>query len=100
MNIYVGNLGSSVSEDDLRQMFEAYGNVSSVALMTDKFTGQSRGFGFVEMKNASEADAAIKALNKHVRVKPEPPANATSDITVSRPRTRARRGTIEGSGTG
>mgnify|MGYP003702268041 CR=1 FL=1 len=64
MNIYVGNLAYSVTEDDLREAFAAYGEISSVSLITDKFTGQSKGFGFVEMPNNSEADAAIKALNE------------------------------------
>jgi len=64
MNIYVGNLAYSVTEDDLREAFAAYGEISSVSLITDKFSGQSKGFGFVEMPNNSEADAAIKALNE------------------------------------
>ncbi len=64
MNIYVGNLAYSVTEDDLRDAFAAYGEISSVSLITDKFSGQSKGFGFVEMPSNSEADAAIKALNE------------------------------------
>lgn len=64
MNIYVGNLAYSVTQDDLRDAFAAYGEISSVNLITDKFTGDSKGFGFVEMPNNSEADAAIKALNE------------------------------------
>jgi RNA recognition motif-containing protein len=64
MNIYVGNLAYSVTEDDLRQAFGPYGEISRVSLITDKFSGQSKGFGFVEMPNNSEADAAIKALNE------------------------------------
>ena len=64
MNIYVGNLAYSVTEDELRDAFGAYGEISSVSLITDKFSGQSKGFGFVEMPNNSEADAAIKALNE------------------------------------
>jgi len=64
MNIYVGNLAYSVTEDELRAAFSAYGEISSVSLITDKFSGQSKGFGFVEMPNNSEADAAIKALNE------------------------------------
>jgi RNA recognition motif-containing protein len=63
MNIYVGNLAYSVTEDDLREAFAAFGEVASANVITDKFTGQSKGFGFVEMPNNSEADAAIKALN-------------------------------------
>ncbi len=64
MNIYVGNLSYGVTEDELREAFGAYGEISSVSLITDKFSGQSKGFGFVEMPNNSEADAAIKALNE------------------------------------
>ncbi len=63
MNIYVGNLAYSVTEEELREAFAAFGAISSVSLITDKFSGQSKGFGFVEMPNNSEADAAIKALN-------------------------------------
>ena len=64
MNIYVGNLAYSVTEDELRESFGAYGEITSVSLITDKFSGESKGFGFVEMANNSEADAAIKALNE------------------------------------
>lgn len=64
MNIYVGNLPYSVTAEDLREAFSRYGEVSTVNLISDKFSGQSKGFGFVEMPNNSEADAAIKALNE------------------------------------
>jgi RNA recognition motif-containing protein len=64
MNIYVGNLPYSITQDELRETFEAYGKVDSATLITDKFTGESKGFGFVEMPDNSEADAAIKALNE------------------------------------
>ena len=64
MNIYVGNLAYGVTQDELREAFAAYGVVESANLITDKFTGESKGFGFVEMPNNSEADAAIKALNE------------------------------------
>lgn len=63
MNIYCGNLSFSASEDELRSLFEGYGQVSSVAVIKDKMTGQSRGFAFIEMPNDSEAQAAITALN-------------------------------------
>lgn len=63
MNIYVGNLAYTVTEDDLREAFSAYGDVTSAKLITDKFSGQSKGFAFVEMSNNSEADNAIKQLN-------------------------------------
>jgi RNA recognition motif-containing protein len=63
MNIYVGNLSQDVTEDDLRQAFEAFGEVSSVNIIKDRFSGESRGFGFVEMPAKSEAEAAISGLN-------------------------------------
>ena len=63
MNIYVGNLPYSVTDADLRQTFSRFGEVSQVNLISDKFSGESKGFGFVEMENNSQADTAIKALN-------------------------------------
>jgi RNA recognition motif-containing protein len=63
MNIYVGNLPYSVTDEDLRETFAPFGDVSSVQLISDRFSGESKGFGFVEMNNNSQADAAIKALN-------------------------------------
>ena len=63
MNIYVGNLPYSITESDLRETFSGFGEVSKVNLITDTYSGQSKGFGFVEMDNNSQADAAIKELN-------------------------------------
>jgi RNA recognition motif-containing protein len=63
VNIYVGNLSFDVTEDELREQFAAFGQVSSVSLIKDKFTGKSRGFGFVEMADATQAQNAIQALN-------------------------------------
>jgi len=63
MNIYVGNLPREATEDDLKEAFEAFGEVTSVKIIKDKFTGDSRGFGFVEMSNSSEAQAAISGLD-------------------------------------
>jgi len=63
MNIYVGNLSYGMSEDELREAFAAYGDVSSVKILSDRETGRSRGFGFVEMPNQSEGEAAITQLN-------------------------------------
>ena len=63
MNIYVGNLPFSITDADLRETFSRFGEVSQVNLISDKFTGESKGFGFVEMSNNSQADAAIKGLN-------------------------------------
>ena len=62
-NIFVGNLDFNTSEEELRQLFEAYGQVDRVAIMTDRDTGRSRGFGFVEMTNAEDGEKAIAALN-------------------------------------
>ena len=63
MNIYVGNLSYGMSEDELRDAFGAFGEVSSVKILMDRETGRSRGFGFVEMPNQSEAETAIAQLN-------------------------------------
>ena len=63
MNIYVGNLSYSMSDSELRDAFADFGEVSSVKVLMDRETGRSRGFGFVEMPNQSEAEAAIAQLN-------------------------------------
>ena len=63
MNIYAGNLLRSLSEDELRQVFESYGTVQTAAIIKDKISGESRGFGFVEMPNADEATKAVSGLN-------------------------------------
>ncbi len=63
MKIYVGNLSRDVTEEDLRQAFEPFGEVASVNVIKDQFSGQSRGFGFVEMPAKTEAQAAINGLN-------------------------------------
>ncbi len=62
-NIFVGNLDFNTGEDELRQLFQTYGQVDRVSIMTDRDTGRSRGFGFVEMTNAEEGEKAIAALN-------------------------------------
>jgi len=86
MNIYVGDLAQEVTDEDLQEAFHAYGEVSSAKVIKDKFSSASRGFGFVEMPDNSEADAAIKALNgtelKGNRLK----------ISEARPKTDRRRG--------
>ena len=66
MNIYVGNLSYEVTEDDLRTLFGEFGEISSVKIIMDRFSGRSKGFGFVEMPSNSEADQAIKALNRNL----------------------------------
>jgi len=63
MNIYVGNIAHSATEDDLKELFEKIGQVKSVKIITDKFTGMSRGFGFVLMENKEDAEKAIEELN-------------------------------------
>ncbi len=64
MNIYVGNLPYNLTEDDLKAAFSEFGEVSSASIIMDKMSGQSKGFGFVEMPDNAEADQAIKALNE------------------------------------
>ena len=86
MNIYVGNLSRDVNEEDLRQAFEAFGQVESVNIITDKFTGESRGFGFVEMPGKAEAQSAIDGLNgKDLK-------GRTLNVNEARPRPEGRRG--------
>lgn len=63
MNIYVGNLPHAVNEEELKSLFEEFGEVSSAKVIKDKFTGQSRGFAFVEMASEDEANAAIDGMN-------------------------------------
>lgn len=82
MNIYVGNLSHDATEDDLRQAFEAFGEVSSVNIIKDRFTGEARGFGFVEMTTKTEAEAAITGMNgKNLKGR---------DINVNEARPRAQ----------
>jgi RNA recognition motif-containing protein len=81
MNIYVGNLSYSVTEDDLRQAFEAFGQVASVSIIKDKYSNQSKGFGFVEMPGKEEAQAAINGMNgKDLK-------GRTLNVNEARPRT-------------
>jgi RNA recognition motif-containing protein len=63
MDIYVGNLPYQTNDEDLRELFSAYGNVSSARVIMDKFSGQSRGFGFVEMPDKAEGETAIQNTN-------------------------------------
>jgi len=86
MKIYVGNLSYEVTEQDLRQEFEAFGGVDSVSVITDKYSGRPKGFAFVEMTSKSEAEAAIAGLNgKTLRER-------TIVVNESRPRTDNRGG--------
>jgi RNA recognition motif-containing protein len=91
MNIYVGNLASDVTEDELREQFTAFGGVTSVSIIKDKYSGQSRGFGFVEMPTKAEGEAAIAGL------KGKTLKDRTLDVNEARPRTDSRGG---GSGGG
>ncbi len=80
MNIYVGNLSYEVTEEELRQEFAAFGEVESVRLITDRYSGRPKGFGFVDMPSESEGQAAIEALNgKAVK-------GRDLNVNVSRPR--------------
>jgi RNA recognition motif-containing protein len=63
MRIYVGNLPYTVTDDELRELFSEFGELASAEVITDKYSGRSKGFGFVEMPNNTEADQAIKSLN-------------------------------------
>jgi RNA recognition motif-containing protein len=86
MNIYVGNLSRDVTEDDLRQAFESFGQVETVNVLKDRFTGEPRGFGFVDMPSKSEAQAAISGLNgKDVK-------GRSINVNEARPRTPSRGG--------
>jgi len=64
MNIYVGQLPYDVNESELKELFSEFGEIASVNLIMDRYSGRSKGFGFIDMPNNSEADTAIKALNK------------------------------------
>ncbi|MBW1998249.1 MAG: RNA-binding protein [Deltaproteobacteria bacterium] len=63
MNIYVGNLSYEVTEEDLQKAFEGFGEIQSVRIIKDNYTGRSKGFGFVEMRNNTDAQSAINDLN-------------------------------------
>jgi len=94
MNIYVGNLSYSVTEDDLREAFEAFGEVTTANIIKDKFTGQSKGFGFVEMPAKEQAQAAIAGMNgKELK-------GRDLNVNEARPRTDDRRGGGGGGGGG
>ena len=86
MNIYVGNLSYEVTEEDLRLAFEPFGQVESAAIIKDKYSGQSKGFGFVEMPSKAEAQSAIDELNG-TELK-----GKTLNVNEARPRTESRRG--------
>jgi cold-inducible RNA-binding protein len=86
MKIYVGNLSFEVTEQDLRQEFEAFGGVDSVSVITDKYSGRPKGFAFVEMPVVSEGQAAINGLNGKTL------KERTLTVNTARPRTDSRSG--------
>ena len=86
MKIYVGNLSYDVTEEELQQEFAAFGEIVSVSIVTDKYTGRPRGFGFVEMAKVSEGQAAIVGLNEK-RLK-----DRTISVSEARPRSNDRGG--------
>jgi RNA recognition motif-containing protein len=90
VNIYVGNLSFDTSEDDLRDAFANFGEVTSAAIITDKYSGKSRGFGFVEMANNAEANAAIAGLNGTEL------DGRTLNVNEARPRTEGGSGNRSG----
>ena len=86
MRIYVGNLSYNITEEELRQEFETFGAVETVSIITDKYSGRPKGFGFIEMASNSEAEAAITSLNgKMMR-------DRTIVVNEARPRTDNRAG--------
>jgi len=84
LNIYVGNLAYEVTEEELREEFTAFGEVSSINIIKDKYSGQSKGFGFVEMPTLSEGQAAITGLNGKIL------QNRQLAVSGARPRTDNR----------
>ena len=94
MNIYVGNLAREVTEDDLREAFEAHGQVSTATIIKDKFSGESRGFGFVEMPSKNEAQTAITEMNE------KDLKGRTINVNEARPKTDRGGGRRGGGGFG
>ncbi|MDI6802839.1 MAG: RNA-binding protein [Bacteroidota bacterium] len=86
MNIYVGNLSNDATDDDLRKAFEAFGQVSTASIIKDKFSGESRGFAFVEMPEKTQAQAAIEGLNGSTL------KNRALKVNEARPRDDNRKG--------
>ena len=86
MNIYVGNLSHDVSEDDLKKVFEAFGQLTSINIVKDKYSGEPRGFGFVEMSSKNEGQSAIDGLNG-TDLKGQ-----SLKVNEARPRSESRRG--------
>ena len=92
MNIYVGNLSYEVTEEDLKEAFEVFGEVETVRVIKDKYTGRSKGFGFVEMPGKAQAQSAIDGLNgKELK-------GRNLNVNEARPRSEGRRGGRRGGG--
>ncbi len=94
MKIYVGNLPYGITDEELKQEFAAFGEVTSANILTDKFSGRSKGFGFVEMTQKTEAEAAIAALNGKTL------KDRTLVVNEARPRSDDRGGRSFGGGRG
>ncbi len=88
MNMYVGNLSTEATEEKIREAFESFGQVTAARIIKDKYTGQSRGFGFVEMAQQSQGEAAIKGLNGKEL--------AGKEMTVNEARPKANEGRTGG----
>jgi RNA recognition motif-containing protein len=94
MNIYAGNLSYDLSEEDLKKAFEEFGQVESAKIISDMYSGRSKGFGFVEMSDETEAQSAIDGLNgKELK-------GRTLNVNQARPRSEGRRGSKQGRGGG
>ncbi len=100
MNIFAGNLSNDMTDDELREEFEAFGNVASATIIRDKFTGKSRGFGFVEMPEKEEAEAAIDALNEKEVMGRAMSVNEARPRPERRPSDRGRNDQRRGGGGG
>jgi cold-inducible RNA-binding protein len=86
MKLYVGNLSYEVTEEDLRQAFEPFGQIESAVILKDKYSGQSKGFGFVEFPSKADGQSAINGLNGHEL------KGRNINVNEARPRTESREG--------
>ena len=90
MNIFISNLSFRVNDEDLKQLFEEYGEISSAKVITDKYTGKSRGFGFVEMNNDDSAKKAIEELDRAEY------DGKVITVSIAKPKTEGRARTSDG----
>jgi RNA recognition motif-containing protein len=98
MNIYVGNLAREVTDEDLREAFEAFGQVNSATVIKDRFSGESRGFGFVEIPSKNEAQTAITEMNGKDEMNGKELKGRTINVNEARPRTNRGGGGGRGRG--